>query len=60
VIGGWLSGHAPSYTYLAESAAAFPAGAVFVDLIRSCGVFRSVISESLTMGIAYVYVGEVI
>ncbi len=58
-VGGWLSGHSPSYNYLAQSAAAFPAGTAFVELIKSCGVFRNVISESLTLGIAHVYVADV-
>lgn len=58
-IGGWISGNRDAYTYLPETSAAFPAGRAFLDLMDNTGVFREKKSESLTGGIAYVYVGTV-
>ncbi|REL37558.1 bifunctional demethylmenaquinone methyltransferase/2-methoxy-6-polyprenyl-1,4-benzoquinol methylase UbiE [Rhodohalobacter sp. SW132] len=58
-IGGWISGNRDAYTYLPETSAAFPAGRAFMDLMDNTGVFREKKSESLTGGIAYVYVGTV-
>ncbi|HUU47129.1 MAG TPA: bifunctional demethylmenaquinone methyltransferase/2-methoxy-6-polyprenyl-1,4-benzoquinol methylase UbiE [Acidobacteriota bacterium] len=59
-VGGWLSGRRSSYSYLSDSAAAFPSGSAFIDLMRQTGAFRAVKSEPLTGKVAYVYVGEVV
>lgn len=58
-VGGWLSGRRSSYSYLSDSAAAFPAGKAFVELMQRTGSFRSIDAVPLTGKIAYVYVGEV-
>ncbi|NBC27168.1 MAG: bifunctional demethylmenaquinone methyltransferase/2-methoxy-6-polyprenyl-1,4-benzoquinol methylase UbiE [Bacteroidetes bacterium] len=58
-VGGWISGNREAYTYLPETSAAFPAGTEFLDLMEQAGVFAEKKSESLTGGIAYVYVGTV-
>lgn len=53
-IGGWLSGHAEAYAYLPRSAAAFPAGARFMQAMREQH-FANVQARPLTGGIVYVY-----
>jgi len=58
-IGGWISGNRDAYTYLPETSAAFPAGSEFLDLMDRADVFAEKLAESLTGGIAYVYVGTV-
>lgn len=58
-VGGWISGNRDAYTYLPETSAKFPAGPSFLDLMDEAGVFNKKESESLTGGIAYVYVGTV-
>lgn len=58
-VGGWISGNRDAYTYLPETSAKFPAGQAFLDLMDESGKFIQKKSESLTGGIAYVYVGTV-
>lgn len=58
-VGGWISGNRDAYTYLPETSASFPAGQAFLDLMEKSGRFSQKESESLTGGIAYVYVGTV-
>jgi len=58
-IGGWISGNREAYTYLPETSAAFPAGDDFLELMKESGGFSDYKAESLTGGIAYVYVGTV-
>lgn len=58
-VGGWISGNRDAYTYLPETSAAFPAGPAFLDLMDQTNRFSQKESESLTGGIAYVYVGTV-
>ena len=56
-VGGWLSGNREAYTYLPETSAVFPAGEAFLELMDRTGAFSARRAESLTGGIAYVYVG---
>lgn len=58
-IGGLISGNRDAYTYLPETSAKFPAGQKFLELMDSAGVFSDRRAESLTGGIAYVYIGTV-
>ncbi|TVR16686.1 MAG: bifunctional demethylmenaquinone methyltransferase/2-methoxy-6-polyprenyl-1,4-benzoquinol methylase UbiE [Balneolaceae bacterium] len=58
-IGGLISGNRDAYTYLPETSAKFPAGDKFLDLMDEAGVFSERRAESLTGGIAYVYIGTV-
>ncbi|WP_340102557.1 bifunctional demethylmenaquinone methyltransferase/2-methoxy-6-polyprenyl-1,4-benzoquinol methylase UbiE [Rhodohalobacter sp. 8-1] len=58
-VGGWISGNRDAYTYLPETSAKFPAGQAFIDLMDESGMFFQKEAESLTGGIAYVYVGTV-
>lgn len=58
-IGGIVTGRRAAYEYLPRTAAAFPAGERFLDLMRQAAVFESVSARSLTGGVAYVYVGVV-
>lgn len=58
-IGGWISGNRDAYTYLPETSAKFPAGDLFLKLMKETGSFASQRAEKLTGGIAYVYVGTV-
>lgn len=58
-VGGWISGNRDAYTYLPETSAKFPAGQAFLDLMEEAGTFSRKEAESLTGGIAYVYVGTV-
>ena len=58
-IGGLISGNRDAYTYLPETSAKFPAGDKFLELMDEAGVFSERKAESLTGGIAYVYVGTV-
>ncbi|MCC5942577.1 MAG: bifunctional demethylmenaquinone methyltransferase/2-methoxy-6-polyprenyl-1,4-benzoquinol methylase UbiE [Balneolaceae bacterium] len=58
-IGGLISGNREAYTYLPETSAKFPAGEKFLELMDEAEVFSERKAESLTGGIAYVYVGTV-
>lgn len=58
-IGGWISGNREAYTYLPRTSAEFPAGEKFISLMKQSGAFSVQMSEKLTGGIAYVYVGTV-
>jgi len=58
-VGGWITGKPSSYRYLSDSAAAFPAGAEFAQLMQQTGAFQSVRIVPLAFKIAYVYVGTV-
>ena len=56
-IGGLMTGDRSAYEYLPRTAAAFPSGDRFVELMRNAGSFRSSQATPLTFGTAYVYVG---
>lgn len=58
-IGGLLTGNRGAYSYLPRTAAAFPAGERFVDLMKQAGCFRTMEARPLLSGMAYIYVGEV-
>jgi demethylmenaquinone methyltransferase/2-methoxy-6-polyprenyl-1,4-benzoquinol methylase len=59
LIGQALTGNRAAYEYLPRTAAAFPAGDTFVELMRSAGVFSEQSAHPLMSGLAYVYVGVV-
>ena len=58
-IGGWLTGERRAYEYLHRTSSSFPCGARFVAMMQGLGSFSQVRAQSLTGGIAYVYVGTV-
>ncbi len=58
-VGGWISGNREAYTYLPETSAKFPAGETFLGLMKEADTFSETKAESLTGGIAFVYVGTV-
>jgi demethylmenaquinone methyltransferase/2-methoxy-6-polyprenyl-1,4-benzoquinol methylase len=53
-LGGWLSGHRDAYTYLPETAAAFPAGERFCREMTH-QAFTQVQAQPLNGGIVYLY-----
>ena len=53
-IGGWLSGHSDAYAYLPRTAAAFPAGARFVQAMQRQH-FADVEAHPMTGGVVYIY-----
>ncbi len=58
-IGAMVTGRRSPYEYLPSTAARFPAGQAFVDLMNGTQRFASVTAHALTGGVAYVYVGHV-
>lgn len=58
-IGGILTGNRRAYEYLPRTAAAFPAGEDFLELMDDSGAYRERSAHPLTFGTAYVYVGVV-
>lgn len=58
-VGALVTGRRAPYEYLPRTAAAFPAGERFLDLMRKAGGFASVTATPLTGGVAFVYVGTV-
>lgn len=56
IIGGLISGKRSAYEYLDRTAAAFPAGQAFLELMHQAG-FQNPTKESLFGGIAFIYVG---
>jgi demethylmenaquinone methyltransferase / 2-methoxy-6-polyprenyl-1,4-benzoquinol methylase len=59
LIGQVLTGNRSAYEYLPRTAAAFPAGERFVELMRSTDSFSEQSAHPLMAGLAYVYVGVV-
>jgi demethylmenaquinone methyltransferase/2-methoxy-6-polyprenyl-1,4-benzoquinol methylase len=59
VVGGLLTGNRAAYEYLPRTAAAFPAGERFLELMREAGCFSRVEAHPLTFGTAFVYLGVV-
>lgn len=59
LIGQVLTGNRAAYEYLPRTAAAFPAGDRFVELMRGTGRFAEQTAHPLMAGLAYVYVGVV-
>jgi demethylmenaquinone methyltransferase/2-methoxy-6-polyprenyl-1,4-benzoquinol methylase len=58
-VGGFLSGNKDAYTYLPETSARFPAEGKFIELMEQSDSFSAMKYESLTGGIAFIYVGVV-
>lgn len=56
IIGGIISGKRYAYEYLDRTAAAFPAGQAFLELMKQSG-FQNPTKEALFGGIAYIYIG---
>jgi demethylmenaquinone methyltransferase/2-methoxy-6-polyprenyl-1,4-benzoquinol methylase len=56
-VGGAVTGRREAYEYLEQSAAAFPCGDAFADLMRASASFASVEYRPLSFGIAYLYKG---
>ena len=57
VVGGLLTGNRAAYQYLPRTAAQFPAGEKFVEMMRAARCFTAVEAHPLTFGTAWVYVG---
>jgi len=53
-LGAWVSGHSEAYTYLSRTAAAFPAGALFVQEMIAQD-FTDVCAQAFSGGIVYLY-----
>ncbi|MEW6432178.1 MAG: bifunctional demethylmenaquinone methyltransferase/2-methoxy-6-polyprenyl-1,4-benzoquinol methylase UbiE [Myxococcota bacterium] len=58
-LGRLLTGNKAAYEYLPETAAAFPCGEKFVELMRSTERFSDVQAHPLMSGLAWIYVGTV-
>jgi demethylmenaquinone methyltransferase/2-methoxy-6-polyprenyl-1,4-benzoquinol methylase len=58
-LGGLLTGNRAAYEYLPRTAAAFPAGERFLDLMDKAGAYRERVAHPMTFGTSYVYVGTV-
>ena len=58
-IGGLLTGNRAAYEYLPRTAAAFPAGERFLQLMDQAGAYRERVANPMTFGTSYVYVGTV-
>jgi demethylmenaquinone methyltransferase/2-methoxy-6-polyprenyl-1,4-benzoquinol methylase len=56
-IGNLISKHKDAYTYLNKSVEDFPYGDQFLGLMKNAG-FKNLKKESLTFGIAMLYVGD--
>lgn len=59
-IGGWVTGQPEAYDYLQKSSAAFPSKNEFLSLMKKTGAFKDVNYRTLSMGIAYIYIGNVL
>jgi demethylmenaquinone methyltransferase/2-methoxy-6-polyprenyl-1,4-benzoquinol methylase len=59
LIGGLVTGNRRAYEYLPRTAAAFPAGERFLELMREAGTFSQVRATPLLSGTAFVYDGVV-
>ena len=57
LVGGLLTGNRAAYEYLPRTAAAFPAGTRFLELMRQAGAFKAFEAHPLTFGTAFVYRG---
>jgi demethylmenaquinone methyltransferase/2-methoxy-6-polyprenyl-1,4-benzoquinol methylase len=57
-VGGLLTGNRAAYQYLPRTAAAFPAGEAFLELMDRSGSFAGRSARSLTGGITWLYQGS--
>lgn len=58
-VGHWLTGNRAAYEYLPRTAAAFPAGPRFLELMEQSKGFRAARAVSLWFGTAWIYLGDV-
>lgn len=58
-VGGLLTGNRAAYQYLPRTAASFPAGERFLELMDQADSFQKRVAHPLTFGTSYVYVGTV-
>jgi demethylmenaquinone methyltransferase/2-methoxy-6-polyprenyl-1,4-benzoquinol methylase len=58
-VGGLLTGNKAAYQYLPRTAAAFPAGGRFLELMERSGAFRERSARPFTGGITWLYRGVV-
>jgi demethylmenaquinone methyltransferase / 2-methoxy-6-polyprenyl-1,4-benzoquinol methylase len=58
-IGGFMSGNRAAYEYLPQTAAAFPCGAAFTDMMDQTESFSKTQNIPLLNGLAHIYVGTV-
>ena len=58
-VGGLLTGNRAAFEYLPRTAANFPAGDRFLDLMDKADAYRERVAHPLTFGTSYVYVGTV-
>jgi demethylmenaquinone methyltransferase/2-methoxy-6-polyprenyl-1,4-benzoquinol methylase len=59
MVGGLLTGNKAAYEYLPRTAAAFPAGQRFLELMDRSGAFRERSARAFTGGITWLYRGIV-
>ncbi len=59
ILGGWVTGQKAAYDYLQKSSAAFPSREKFLNLMNEAESFTSVSYTSVSLGIAYIYIGTV-
>ena len=59
VVGGLLTGNRAAYQYLPRTAAAFPAGQRFLEVMDRSGAFRERSAQPLSGGITWLYRGVV-
>lgn len=58
IMGGWITGQKDAYSYLQKSSAAFPCREGFLALMKQSHAFSECRYESLTGGVAYIYIGH--
>lgn len=58
-LGGLVSGQKEAYSYLQKSSAAFPCREDFIELMKKTGQFSNMYYVPVSLGIAYIYIGEV-
>lgn len=58
-IGKLIAGARSAYTYLPETAARFPSGDEFIQIMEKCDCFSDSRYKKLSFGIAYIYIGTV-
>jgi len=56
-IGRIISGSNFAYTYLPETAAKYPCGDDFINIMKASGLFEKQFFKRLSFGIAYIYIG---
>ncbi|MFN7903827.1 MAG: bifunctional demethylmenaquinone methyltransferase/2-methoxy-6-polyprenyl-1,4-benzoquinol methylase UbiE [Pseudobdellovibrionaceae bacterium] len=59
-LGGLITGQTTAYEYLQKSSAQFPSREKFLALMESTQCFRDCSYRTLSLGIAYIYIGSVL